>query len=282
MSSAALRDLPPNSSHRFRVKVTNEIGTSPWSSASAFYTTLSGAPNAPPPPTFTDSTQTTVEVSFAPPSEDFGSKIDFYELQFRPNRAIGENHIGWTTNGATNAQEKISAIAESAKKEIQVVTTVATGAGSSISGGSFFMSFNNEISDRISSSATSDEFKEALRAIPTIRDIKVRRFTPGSNMNSDVPIDGCYSWRVEFAVTDMTILENNHPTMILHQNSLSGVGSNNVQVNKVQDGSYDVYKTTLSEVSYPTEREMTIYETGGNDIIINQKTHHIHTNPAVF
>jgi len=90
-SSAFLSGLLPSSSHRFRARVLNSAGASPWSSPSSVYTTLEGAPKTPAAPQFTAATSSSLTVSWSPGEDENenenGAELDSFELSYRPTHS---------------------------------------------------------------------------------------------------------------------------------------------------------------------------------------------------
>lgn len=192
ISSATLSDLTPNSSHRFRVKAVNSVGPSTWSNPSKYYRTLSGVPGAPSAPSLSGSTSSSVTIDWAPPANDYGAAITEYEIQHRRYSKLNGNEDKWYTSVA-----KVDPVMVPETKEVQTFTTKVDG-GSGVTSGSFWLSFNGEVSSPLAFDATQEDVKNKLEeSISAISSVTVRRFSP-NNVYSTSDVNGCYTWIVEF------------------------------------------------------------------------------------
>ena len=275
-STATLSNLKPNEEHRFRVRVINSVGASPWSYPSQKFQTMPFTPYAPTNVTCSEIDATSLTISWKAPPK---SRVTSYQIQYRRHFDYQnvKNGIEEDVKSSVwvNHSDEISSVESASVPEIQMVTTFVDP-NSKISSGHFWLKMeipsiypltshtsdttiipSAYISDPIPYNASAFEFQEALQKVKGIEKCFITRFN--SNGTNKVSPRDTYSWQIEFdsdsSLSSITTSSfGDHavfPLLIHYKNTLDGDFNGStmkrVQVKKLQTGSKTVYKKNVME-----------------------------------
>ena len=254
---------------RFRLRIWNKSHNSPWSLPSEDFFTRNGLLPPAKNLTATNITEHSIKLRWNAPilvSGKVPSEISHYDVQYRYHDILSKNyqdngHVtpnGTETNEWVSYPQKISAIRDPANIEIQEITTLVDE-DSKITSGEFILKLSipsipniptkrrlnsHMISLPIIFNATSSEFENAISNIYGIGNVRVYRYTPGSEGASSYAQRGAYSWRVEIKTVHYPV-----PLFEVHRDDLDGTfqeRNSRIIVKKLQKSTPNSIKTDIS------------------------------------